>query len=82
MTDLEPPPPETFPPPEGATSRLPPWPDELLAKRDLWAAVGFLNGAPVPPLVRARELRRYAAVVGLTPSKAHYASLGVTVRPE
>jgi len=66
----------------GESTRLPPWPDELLDKRDLWAAVGFLKGAPVSPYTKARELRRYAAVTGLTPARAHYEALGVAVRPE
>jgi hypothetical protein len=66
----------------GQTTRLPPFPDELLARRDAWAAVAWLNESGAPPGFRALHLRRYGAVTGVTIERAHVIAVGIRLPPE
>jgi hypothetical protein len=49
-----------------STAQLPPFPDELIAVKDVGRAALFLQGLRLPPRLAARHLRRYAAAVGAT----------------
>ncbi len=55
-----------------AEQRLPPFPDDLVERRSLDEAIGFLIGLRLPSRFAAHHLRRYALTTGLEVRREHF----------
>lgn len=56
--------------------RLPPFPDELVERRDLQGAINFLRSLQLPPEYARAHLRRFSLAAKVRAHRSDYAMLG------